>query len=166
MISDIATGKHPICKKLESAKRPVIIVGVDQLSRPDGEAILAALHTYAAKISKPVRNIPICRHSQILANSKSTSFSRAGTPSMCSIVLPVSLVPLMLDTETPLTRLSNQSQMCCSCWVWTTRKSPRISFRLIALSYILVRIKTSNLTRLIVPKTFNFYFSKTRTSWR
>lgn len=54
MISDVASGKHPICKKLESAKRPVIIVGVDQLSRPDGEAILAAVHTYAAKISKPV----------------------------------------------------------------------------------------------------------------
>lgn len=53
LINEIVSGKHPISKKLESAKRPVIIVGVDQLARPDGEAILAALHGYAAKLSKP-----------------------------------------------------------------------------------------------------------------
>lgn len=53
LINEIVSGKHPISKKLESAKRPVIIVGVDQLARPDGEAILAALHSYAAKLSKP-----------------------------------------------------------------------------------------------------------------
>jgi len=52
IINDIASGKHPICKKLENAKKPVIIVGVDQLTRPDGEAILTKLYEYASKISK------------------------------------------------------------------------------------------------------------------
>lgn len=54
VINDIVSGKHPIAKKLQSAQRPVVIVGVDQLSRPDGGAILAALHSFAAKLSKPV----------------------------------------------------------------------------------------------------------------
>lgn len=53
LIDDIVSGKHPIAKKLQNAQRPAIIVGIDQLNRPDGEAILAALHTYAAKLSKP-----------------------------------------------------------------------------------------------------------------
>lgn len=54
IINDIVNGKHPLSKRLESAKKPVIIVGVDQLSRADGEAILTTLYNYAKKISKDV----------------------------------------------------------------------------------------------------------------
>lgn len=54
IIHDIVSGKHPLSKRLENAKRPVIIVGVDQLGRPDGEAILAALYEYGKKLSKGV----------------------------------------------------------------------------------------------------------------
>ncbi|XP_031623956.1 NADH-ubiquinone oxidoreductase 75 kDa subunit, mitochondrial [Contarinia nasturtii] len=52
LINDIVSGKHPLSKRLESAKKPVIIVGVDQLARPDGEAILTALYEYGKKLSK------------------------------------------------------------------------------------------------------------------
>lgn len=54
LITDIVSGKHPLSKRLENAKKPVIIVGVDQLARPDGEAILSALYEYGKKISKGV----------------------------------------------------------------------------------------------------------------
>lgn len=54
IINDIVSGKHPLSKRLESAKKPVIIVGVDQLARPDGEAILTALYEYGKKLSKNV----------------------------------------------------------------------------------------------------------------
>lgn len=48
-------GRHAISKKLENAKRPVIIVGADQLARKDGSAILSSLHGYAKKLNKDVR---------------------------------------------------------------------------------------------------------------
>lgn len=54
IINDIVSGKHPLSKRLENAKRPIIIVGVDQLARPDGEAILASLYEYGKKLSKSV----------------------------------------------------------------------------------------------------------------
>lgn len=54
LINAIVSGKHPLSKRLENAKRPIIIVGVDQLTRPDGEAILTALYEYGAKLSKGV----------------------------------------------------------------------------------------------------------------
>lgn len=54
IINDIVSGKHPLSKRLENAKKPVIIVGVDQLARPDGEAILTALYEYGKKLSKSV----------------------------------------------------------------------------------------------------------------
>lgn len=53
-ISEIVAGTHAISKRLESAKKPVIIVGADQLARKDGAAILGALHGYANKLSKGV----------------------------------------------------------------------------------------------------------------
>lgn len=54
LIKDIVSGKHPLSKRLENAKKPVIIVGVDQLGRPDGDAILTALYNYGKKLSKNV----------------------------------------------------------------------------------------------------------------
>lgn len=56
IINDIVNGKHPLSKRLENAKKPIIVVGVDQLARPDGEAILTALYNYGKKLSKNVRN--------------------------------------------------------------------------------------------------------------
>jgi len=44
---EIAEGRHPICTKLANAKLPMIIVGSKTLERPDGKAILEALHTIA-----------------------------------------------------------------------------------------------------------------------
>lgn len=60
IINDIVSGKHPLSKRLENAQKPVIIVGVDQLARPDGEAILTSLYEYAKKISKSVCQFTIC----------------------------------------------------------------------------------------------------------
>lgn len=54
IIKDIVSGKHPLSKRLENARKPIIIVGVDQLARPDGEAILATLYEYGKKLSKNV----------------------------------------------------------------------------------------------------------------
>lgn len=54
VIKDIVSGKHPLSKRLENAQKPVIIIGVDQLARPDGEAILTALYEYGKKLSKSV----------------------------------------------------------------------------------------------------------------
>lgn len=51
LINDITSGKHPISKKLQLAKRPVIIVGSDTLSRPDGANILSSLRTFANTLS-------------------------------------------------------------------------------------------------------------------
>lgn len=52
VLSQIASGSHPISKRLENAKKPLIIVGADVLSRPDGAAIIASLQSYSLKISK------------------------------------------------------------------------------------------------------------------
>lgn len=51
LINDITSGNHPISKKLQLAKRPVIIVGSDTLSRPDGANILSSLRTFANTLS-------------------------------------------------------------------------------------------------------------------
>lgn len=54
MIDEIISGKHPLSKKLADAKKPVIIVGADQLARKDGAAILSKLHAYANTLNKDV----------------------------------------------------------------------------------------------------------------
>lgn len=46
-VQDIASGKHPFAQRLKSAKRPLIIVGANALSRSDGKAFLSALHSFA-----------------------------------------------------------------------------------------------------------------------
>lgn len=40
MLEKLANGSHPFSKQLSNAKRPLIIVGSDQLARSDGGAIL------------------------------------------------------------------------------------------------------------------------------
>lgn len=54
VIADIVAGKHPFAKKLAAAKKPVIIVGADQLARKDGAAILGKLYDYAESLNKDV----------------------------------------------------------------------------------------------------------------
>lgn len=56
VINEIVSGRHAISKRLSNAKKPVIIVGSDQLARPDGAAILSSLHGYANKLGKEVRH--------------------------------------------------------------------------------------------------------------
>lgn len=52
VINEIVSGRHPISKRLSNAQKPVIIVGADQLARPDGAAILSSLHSYANHLGK------------------------------------------------------------------------------------------------------------------
>lgn len=74
IINDIVSGKHPLSKRLENAKKPVIIVGVDQLARPDGEAILTTLYEYGKKLSKGVSFIEISnKKSQLTGQNNSNS---------------------------------------------------------------------------------------------
>lgn len=54
VIDEIVSGKHPLSKRLSDAKKPVIIVGADQLARKDGAAILSKLHDYANSLNKDV----------------------------------------------------------------------------------------------------------------
>lgn len=56
VINEIVSGRHPIAKRLSSAKKPVIIVGSDQLARPDGAAIVSSLHSYANTLGSDVRS--------------------------------------------------------------------------------------------------------------
>ncbi|XP_055682519.1 NADH-ubiquinone oxidoreductase 75 kDa subunit, mitochondrial [Lutzomyia longipalpis] len=49
-LSQIISGSHPFAAKLKAAKRPLVIVGADQLTRKDGKAILANLQTFANQL--------------------------------------------------------------------------------------------------------------------
>ncbi|GAB0093482.1 NADH-ubiquinone oxidoreductase 75 kDa subunit, mitochondrial [Sergentomyia squamirostris] len=49
-LSQIASGSHAFSNKLRQAKRPLIIVGADQLTRPDGKAILGKLQDFAHQL--------------------------------------------------------------------------------------------------------------------
>ncbi|NMM46034.1 NADH-quinone oxidoreductase subunit G [Rhodospirillaceae bacterium KN72] len=40
-LSDVASGKHPFAKILKDAEKPMIIVGMGAINRPDGAAVLA-----------------------------------------------------------------------------------------------------------------------------
>ena len=50
LLTDLHAGSHPFAQVLESAKKPMIILGQGALARPDGAAILAAAWRLAAKI--------------------------------------------------------------------------------------------------------------------
>lgn len=47
VLKDLASGVHPFCQVLASAKRPVVVVGSSALQREDGAAILSAVSTIA-----------------------------------------------------------------------------------------------------------------------
>lgn len=49
ILADILAGKHELAKKLETAKRPMIILGQGALRRPDGAQILKTAHDIAEK---------------------------------------------------------------------------------------------------------------------
>lgn len=55
IVQDIASGKHPFAKRLQAAKRPVIIVGANALSRNDGKAFLS-LQTFAQHLKPEDKN--------------------------------------------------------------------------------------------------------------
>lgn len=50
VIEDIASGRHPFAQRLKQAKRPLIIVGANALSRNDGKAFLSSLHTFSSQL--------------------------------------------------------------------------------------------------------------------
>lgn len=54
-LKQLADGSHPFSKRLSCAKKPLIIVGADLLSRQDGAAQLALAQTLASKL-KPESN--------------------------------------------------------------------------------------------------------------
>lgn len=45
IIKQIENGKHAFAEKLKNAKKPLVILGSDTLSRSDGAAILAAVQS-------------------------------------------------------------------------------------------------------------------------
>lgn len=47
-LQQLVGGQHEISKKIQSAKKPLIIVGSEVLERPDGAAILAAAQKLSA----------------------------------------------------------------------------------------------------------------------
>jgi NADH-quinone oxidoreductase subunit G len=48
VLSEIASGKHPVAELLKNAKNPIIILGAGALARGDGDAILAVAKSIAA----------------------------------------------------------------------------------------------------------------------
>lgn len=50
VVEDIASGRHPIAKRLKEAKRPLIIVGANALARSDGKAFMSSLHSFASQL--------------------------------------------------------------------------------------------------------------------
>ncbi|MGC6484249.1 MAG: NADH-quinone oxidoreductase subunit NuoG [Candidatus Puniceispirillales bacterium] len=47
VLNQIADGKHPVCRKLKRAKKPMIMIGAGACNRPDSMAILHAASTIA-----------------------------------------------------------------------------------------------------------------------
>lgn len=47
IIKTLESGGHPFAKKLKAAKKPLIVVGADALSRPDGAALLSSIQLLA-----------------------------------------------------------------------------------------------------------------------
>lgn len=56
VLQDLASGKHPFAKELAAAKRPMVILGSEQLQRPDGGAI----HTAVASIAQQAKQASGC----------------------------------------------------------------------------------------------------------
>ncbi|XP_066994726.2 NADH-ubiquinone oxidoreductase 75 kDa subunit, mitochondrial [Anabrus simplex] len=47
ILEELANGSHPYSKTLKSAKKPMVVLGADQLERPDGAAILSLVQKIA-----------------------------------------------------------------------------------------------------------------------
>lgn len=139
IINDIVSGRHPLSKRLENAKKPVIIVGVDQLGRPDGEAILSALYEYGKKLSKDVRFIYFeftkKNYIEMMEFICLSNDSRDGTHSMYYNVQHRLLELPILVLQTLLMMLSHQSQRFYSCWALMITKSRETNCQPIALSF-------------------------------
>lgn len=50
-LQEIASGRHPFCKELASAQKPLVVVGSTVLQRPDAPAIYAAVSTIANEVA-------------------------------------------------------------------------------------------------------------------
>ncbi|CAB0031690.1 unnamed protein product [Trichogramma brassicae] len=55
IISQIKSGSHPFCEVLKNAKKPMIILGADVLTRKDGDKILAETQSLCKNIEKTVK---------------------------------------------------------------------------------------------------------------
>lgn len=51
VLSELAEGRGKFWNRLCKAKKPLIVLGADQLDRPDGAAILAAVQQLSRKLS-------------------------------------------------------------------------------------------------------------------
>lgn len=51
VLNQLVDGTHPFSKTLAAAKKPMIVLGAQQLSRPDGAAILAQVQKLAQAVS-------------------------------------------------------------------------------------------------------------------
>ncbi|XP_058118178.1 NADH-ubiquinone oxidoreductase 75 kDa subunit, mitochondrial-like [Anopheles ziemanni] len=56
LVRDIAEGNHPFTKKLKAAKKPLIILGANQLARKDGSSFLTMLHVFANSLTPDDKN--------------------------------------------------------------------------------------------------------------
>lgn len=54
VLSELAEGRGAFWNRLSKAKRPLIVLGADQLDRTDGGAILAAVQQLSRKLSTNV----------------------------------------------------------------------------------------------------------------
>ena len=54
VINEVLSGAHPFAKKLLAAKKPLIILGAQQLERKDGTAILSKVQQMAKHLSSKV----------------------------------------------------------------------------------------------------------------
>nr|AWW05879.1 NADH-ubiquinone oxidoreductase 75 kDa subunit [Nilaparvata lugens] len=52
VLKQLLSDSHPFARKLKAAKKPMIILGAQQLKRPDGAAILASVQQIAQKLGK------------------------------------------------------------------------------------------------------------------
>jgi len=55
VLKELSEGRGKFWSRLSSAKRPLIVLGADQLERPDGAAILASVQQLARKLSANVQ---------------------------------------------------------------------------------------------------------------
>ena len=77
ILGDIASGKHPFCKILQNAKRPMVIVGMGALSPEGGEGVLADLDVLKAAVPGLNQAEDYWNGVNVLHTVLSSSFSNA-----------------------------------------------------------------------------------------